>query len=119
MEEIKEIIKEIAIFLILINIISTVIPEDRYKKYIQIISGLVIILIIFNPLNKYLNENILYNSFEKIYKENEIVEMDKSLSNLNEDIVKVTINNYEKSIMKKYLIFYRIKVLKLNLSIRK
>jgi stage III sporulation protein AF len=91
-------IKEIVVILILVSIISNLIPEENYKKYLRLISGIMIILIIINPIKKILNEEGLYYDFAEEYKKNDIVELKKSMDNINSEIYTRTKEEYENEI---------------------
>lgn len=95
MNQITDVIREIAIFLILINIISSLVPGESYKKYLKMILGIIIILIVINPLWKIVNGTGLYDMFAKEYKESRIIEMDKSLGSLNNQINDIALKDYE------------------------
>ena len=54
-----EIVREVAVFLIVVNILSSLMPEDIYKKYLKMLSGIILILIIIQPLHVLFNESEL------------------------------------------------------------
>lgn len=47
-------IKEILVFLILTAVINNVLPDNSYKKYIRLFSGLILIIILISPILPYL-----------------------------------------------------------------
>lgn len=91
-------IREIAVFLILVSIISNFLPEDNYRKYIKIISGVIIILIIMNPIHKIFKGEEIVSMFEDVYKKNDLVEMKKSMEGMNSEIYQKTLEEYETEI---------------------
>lgn len=93
-----EIVKEIAIFLIIVNILSSLMPDDNYRKYLKMLTGIILILIIIQPLHMFLDGAGLEDKIEKKIKESNIVELNKSLSGINEDIGNSAKKVYEEEI---------------------
>lgn len=93
-----EVVREIAIFLIVVNILSSLMPEEIYKKYLKMLSGIILILIIIQPLQVLFNESELEDMVERQIKESNIVELNQSLSGINEEIGKSAKNMYEEEI---------------------
>jgi stage III sporulation protein AF len=62
MEEIYGWIKNIVIYMIINNIIMNLLGNKSYKKYVSIISGMILVLIVISPLIKLmkLDENLDY-----------------------------------------------------------
>lgn len=94
-------IREISVFLILVSIISNLVQGEDYKKYIRIVSGIIIILIIINPIKKIFDEEVIYSLFAEEYKQNELVELKKSMEGMNSEIYKKTMEEYEREIENK------------------
>lgn len=93
-----EVVREIAIFLIVVNILSSLMPEEIYKKYLKMLSGIILILIIIQPLQVLFNETELEDMVERQIKESNIVELNQSLSGINEEIGKSAKKMYEEEI---------------------
>lgn len=72
-----EIIQNIAIYLILVTIILNLIGDSSYKKYVELVCGMILILILLTPLTKVfaLDETFFYNWNLSSYQMNS---MDKS-----------------------------------------
>ena len=51
-----EYVKSIAVFLLFISFISIIVPESKYKNYINLVMGLILIFIMLTPIFK-----IIYN----------------------------------------------------------
>lgn len=81
-----EVVKEIAVFLIVVNILSSLMPDDNYRRYLKMLSGIILILIVIQPLHVFFNDSELEDLVERQIKESNIVELDKSLSGINEEI---------------------------------
>lgn len=47
-------VKEILVFLILTVIINNILPDNNYKKYIRLFTGLILIIIMISPILPYL-----------------------------------------------------------------
>lgn len=111
---IKDVIREIAVFTIFINIVSCIIPGDNYKRYLKLISGIIIIIIVMKPIFRYTDGNELYNAFIKEYEKNQVVELDKSLRNLNKKIADITISDYEREVSEDIVTFLTKKGFKVS-----
>lgn len=81
-----EVVKEIAVFLIVVNILSSLMPDENYRRYLKMLSGIILILILIQPLHTIFNDSELEDLVERQIKESNIVELDKSLSEINEEI---------------------------------
>jgi stage III sporulation protein AF len=55
---ILEYTKNISIYLIFDAFIGIITPSNKYKKYISLISGLILILMMLAPINKFSQVNI-------------------------------------------------------------
>ncbi|WP_147592131.1 stage III sporulation protein AF [Bovifimicola ammoniilytica] len=110
----KDVIREIAVFTIFINIVSCIIPGDNYKRYLKLISGIIIIIIVMKPIFRYNDGNELYNAFIKEYEKNQVVELDKSLRNLNKKIADITISDYEREVSEDIVTFLTKKGFKVS-----
>lgn len=93
-----EIVKEIAIFLIVVNILSSLMPDDNYKKYLKMLSGIILILIIIQPLHVFFNDSELEDMVKRQIEESNIVELNKSLAGINEEIGNGAKKIYEEEI---------------------
>lgn len=98
MEVLTDTMREIAVFVIFVNIISCVIPGDNYKKYLKLVSGIITIIILIKPILKYSDGGDLYNTFLMEYKKSQVAEADKSLSNINKEIADITLADYTREI---------------------
>jgi len=67
-EGIKIWIRNIAIFLIFSSLIEIIVPQKKYKKYINLVLSLIFILIVLEPIIKFQNIDVNIN---KILSENE------------------------------------------------
>ncbi|MCU6754436.1 stage III sporulation protein AF [Bovifimicola ammoniilytica] len=97
-----------------INIVSCIIPGDNYKRYLKLISGIIIIIIVMKPIFRYNDGNELYNAFIKEYEKNQVVELDKSLRNLNKKIADITISDYEREVSEDIVTFLTKKGFKVS-----
>lgn len=63
MENIYNWVKNIVFFLVLITIINNLVGSSKYKKYINLISGMILIILVLNPLFDLfdIDEKIDYN----------------------------------------------------------
>lgn len=80
-----EYVKEIAAFLIISQIILSIIPKKEYVKYVKLFLGTVLILIVFTPINNILEGSFDFdNILDKITYKQEMMELEKNINN-NDD----------------------------------
>lgn len=98
--------RRIVIFILIVNIIFEFVPNESYKKYIKHISGIIMVLIIINPISKYCNINILENSVSNFFMQNAMLDVNKFMSDSNDmalnNSVAIYRSNFENQI-KSYL----------------
>lgn len=71
MEFVYGYIRNICIFMLVITLILNIFPEKSYKKYIKLFAGLLLLLIVFNPIIKIKNSKLdIGKMIEKYYKVN-------------------------------------------------
>lgn len=61
MELFKNYLRNIVVYLIFDAFIGIILTSDKYKKYISLVSGFVLILIMLMPINSFLSHNNSYN----------------------------------------------------------
>lgn len=61
MEFIYSYIKNICVFTLVITLILNIFPDKRYKKYIKLFAGLLLLALIFNPITKLKKTNFDLN----------------------------------------------------------
>ena len=76
METLKEFVITLVTTMILITAVELIAPDNSMKKYLKFVLGLILIVVILNPILKFFNvgENELKNSissYEKNLKEKE------------------------------------------------
>lgn len=81
MAVLKELVQNILIFYIILSVVMALIGNSSFKKYIQMFSGLVMIIIILNPLMKLLG---VENTLNLQLKKNQLFEISQAES---EDIM--------------------------------
>lgn len=100
MEYLYDEIKGVAAFLMLINILTLLLPGEKYNKYFKVISGMMLIMIIINPFDKILNHSTSWQLFNK---EAIIIEEKKSLEDINEEIYEISLRQYEEEMENQYI----------------
>lgn len=68
-EFLKEWIQNITFYLILVTLILQMLPEKSYRKYIQFITGLILILLLMEPILSFTKFSISLESYEKQLQE--------------------------------------------------
>lgn len=99
-------IKGIAFYLILILAIQNVIPDNKYKKYIKLFSGMLLVLLVISPITNVFNftENIANLYEDKLVKQ-EIGQMEVQLSNMEDSVYEATINQYKELVKEQVSVF--------------
>lgn len=100
MEYLYSEIKSLAAFLMLVNILMLMLPGEKYNKHFKVISGMILILIIINPITKLMNNSMEFNLFNA---EDIIIEEKKSLQDINDSIYEISLREYEKEVEKQYI----------------
>lgn len=99
--------KGIVIFVLLINIITEFIPNDSYKKYLKNISGIILILVVINPISKYCEVNNLENTVNNFLIQNDTMDVNEFMSGTNDIALNKSASIYRNNIenqIKSYLI---------------
>ena len=82
-------LKDVSFYLILVTAVLYVLPSNSYRKYIRFFTGLVLIILLLNPVlslfgMKEYTEKDFIEKFEVGYK-GKVDEWKKKMENLNED----------------------------------
>lgn len=67
MEFIYSYIKNICVFTLVITLILNIFPDKRYKKYIKLFAGLLLLALIFNPIIKFKETDFNINKMVSEY----------------------------------------------------
>lgn len=102
MNGIYEQVKVLAGFLILMNILTILLPNENYQKYLKVVSGMILIFLIINPVLSIFGKE--YEDLSgKFNMENDIISEKKSFSSIDSEIYEVTLNQYSYEIEQKYI----------------
>lgn len=69
MQAVVDWIKSIAYYVIVISVFHGILPDNRYKKYVQLFTGLVLVLLILSPIVRLAGQEENMASFFKNYAE--------------------------------------------------
>lgn len=101
MQAISKMVESIVVYVVLITIVMNVIGNSTYRKYVQIFTGMLLILIVLNPVLKLLNWD---DTLELHLGINEQViisqEMKQQLTMAEDDKKKWILADYKKNIEK-------------------
>ena len=76
-EQIYQWVKNIAFYLILITAVMNVLPNNNYKKYVKLFTGMVLVLLVLSPITSLLKLNrTMYFTFLTSSFEQELNELD-------------------------------------------
>lgn len=87
MDVIREYMQNISLYLIFDSFIGIILPCDKYKKYISLVSGFILILIMLAPIKKILDAGHNLKFFSAINFQNQ------SMRQVYEDVYKKQIKN--------------------------
>lgn len=92
-------VKNIVFFLVLITIINNLVGDSSYKKYVNLISGMILMILVISPfLNLFdINENIDYY-FSKNTFTNNTENINNELISMEETKMQLIIDEYKKEI---------------------
>lgn len=121
MSEIYSWVKSIIIFLILTTIITNLLGKSTYKKYVDLITGIILVILVISPLLKifhlqetldyYFSANFLMAEAEDInvkFKDVEEVQMNTIFSEYKEEIKKQVVSLLENEDL--YLVSFAITI---------
>lgn len=92
-------IKNIAFFLILILAVQNIVPDNKYKKYIKIFSGVILILIIISPITDMFGvTDKISKLYDKKVIEQQLEEMQGNLSGMENEINDAAASQYNEYI---------------------
>lgn len=121
-EGIKIWIKNIVMVIILVSFLEILMPEGKIKKYLNLIFGFIVMLIILNPIIDFLNNNDeLENEVFKISSELNKKEYSFINSNIEnkqmEQLASLYKNRIEEDIIYRVESKYDVKVTKVNVEL--
>jgi len=97
MNAISEYAKNIAIFLIFMAFIGIIIPSEKYKKYINLICGFILMILVLMPVLNLISGNEL--SINNLQHQMEI--------NLNRNIIQRELDNHDEAALSLILEVYK------------
>lgn len=96
MSEILSWIKSIAFYLILITVILNILPNNNYKKYVKVFTGMILVILVISPFSKLLNLDDKFDYFfESKQFSQELNEMRVSLVHAEEGSYDAMLSKYE------------------------
>lgn len=80
-------VKEILVFLILTVIINNTLPDNNYKKYIRLFTGLILIIIMISPILPYLkmDSSAIGNYSLNIERNSEIESIERKIEEIGRE----------------------------------
>lgn len=96
MEILKETVKEIAGFLIVVSILENLIQDINFRKYLKMAAGIVLILIIMQPFTKLTGNQYDYSDMFTLQEyQEDISQMERSLGDINQMASADIMNQYK------------------------
>jgi len=92
----KETVKEIAGFLIVVSILENLIQDINFRKYLKMAAGIVLILIIMQPFTKLTGNQYDYSDMFTLQEyQEDISQMERSLGDINQMASTDIMNRYK------------------------
>lgn len=121
MEYILDIVKKIAVFYVIATFLLNLVNDDKYKKYIKMFSGMVIIILVIKPIGRIFSMDI---RFSKLFSINNVTEMSDNLKEeiklVNEKMRDEVISEYKNkafSDIEDFLYKYSVKLISIDINI--
>lgn len=92
-------IKNIGFFLILVSVVCNALPENSYKKYCKLFCGLVLVVLVLNPFDEFLNyEGDIGDIFTNKTYQADMLQLEASLKLQEKEQMDMALSNYEEEI---------------------
>lgn len=92
-------VRNITYYLILITVITNLLPNKKYEKYIKLFAGMVLILLVLKPLTGSLRlEDKITYYFESISFQNEAEDLKKEILGMEDFRLSQIISQYESAV---------------------
>lgn len=99
MQEIYGWVKNLTYYFIFITVVNHVLPHQKYEKYIKLFSGLILILLVVQPITKGLDlEDQISYYFEAITYKSEMNDFGKELLGVEQQRLQKMIGQYENAV---------------------
>lgn len=99
MEELYSWVRNITYYLILITVVTNLLPNKKYEKYIKLFAGMVLILLVLKPLTGSLRlEDKITYYFESISFQNEADDLKKEILGMEDFRLGQMIAQYESAV---------------------
>ena len=121
MEYLIEIVKKLAVFYVLSTFLMNMVNDEKYKKYISMFVGIVIIIILIRPVGRLLSLDI---KFCNLFDYNQTIQMSNELKNeivladekMKEELL-AEFNEKVKSDIDEYIRKYNVKLSDIKIEI--
>ena len=92
-------IKNIGFFLILVSVICNALPDNSYKKYCRLFCGLILVVLVLNPFNEFLNyDRDIGEIFTNKSYQSKLWELEAGMKIMEEDQLEQALELYENEI---------------------
>lgn len=92
-------VRNITCYLIFMTVLTNILPDKKYEKYMKLFAGMVLILIVLKPLTSglHLDDQIAY-FFESITFQSQTDDLKKELSGMEEKRLSSMMGQYEQAV---------------------
>lgn len=89
-------VKDIIFYLILMTMLMNLLPDNKYRKYVRLFAGMLLIIIVVSPISKLFSWNTILeiNFLEKIYQQ-EVSSLTVELNKTENSQQQEFLQNYE------------------------
>ena len=99
MDELYGWIKNITYYLIFMTVVSAILPDKKYEKYIKLFAGMVLVLLVLKPVTQGLRiEDKITYYFNTITLQKEAAELQDEISDMDRKRLEKVIEGYETAV---------------------
>ena len=100
-------VRQTAVFLMVVNLLTMLVNSESYRKYIKIFAGLLLLLMLLRPVTRWFSGRELEEIMEDRLTQFAILEVDRSLENVNEEASEAMKRIYEEKTAESILLYLR------------
>ena len=92
-------VKNVCVYTLVVTLILNIFPDLKYKKYIKLFAGLLLIALIFNPIVQWKNSKMEINeSISQYFHGSYEIELGEQLEEMKKKIYERIDNEYQENI---------------------
>lgn len=96
MEFLYSFVKNICVFTLVITLILNIFPDSKYKKYIKLFAGILLIALVFNPIVHWKNSKVDINQIISGYTQGDYnIDLQSDVENIENKMYERVRNEYQ------------------------